>query len=157
MNSHDLLITALIVVVVAIQLLVFLSVFRRIKLFKRIFPDAYNFRTLKIYVPKNRIGDITPQEIFTNLSKYTSYVAGEHVVDITQEDEHPIAGPQTHSDESFDVVDETEAWSDGGADEVWMRNGNEEQKVPMHLVQYYEDKGWERIISVNDHDSDLPF
>ena len=148
MNSHDILITALIVVIVAIQLLVFLSVFRRIKLFTRIFPDAHRFKTVKVYVPADRIVDITPEEILKSLYGQKDNENQEQLA-ISEEKEHSIAESQNQDEETLaEAIDEDELWLGDEADEVWMRNGNEELKVPMHLVQYYAEKGWKEINTI---------
>lgn len=157
-NNHDILIIALIVIIVGIQLLVFLSVFRRIKMFKRIFPDAYHFRAIRVYIPENRIADITPEEILDNLPKYGGSADGAQV-DITEDDRnHDIAERQYENDEESDEITIGNGeWIEDEVGEAWMRNGNKELKVPVHLMRYYAEKGWKRIFPTDDDKEDLPF
>lgn len=154
-NLHNLFIISLIVIIVVIQLLVFLSVFRRIKLFKGIFPDTYHFKTVTVCVPADRIADITPDEL---LGKHTNNPDDEYAEIVEVTDDVIVEVADDENEEQLDDLDEGEVWVEDGSDEIWMRNGNEEQKVPVRLVRQYSAKGWTRIIPANtDEDDDLPF
>lgn len=63
MNSnHDLIILGVILVIVLIQLLVFISVFRKIRINNSIFSDNAKFVTTKVKIPESLIEKIAPDE-----------------------------------------------------------------------------------------------
>lgn len=152
MNSHDVLTIMLILIIVVIQISVFLSIFRRIKLFREIFPDARFFKTVKVYVPIERIADITPEEILGNLSRYSGDTDEEqyHAIQIVEE-----AG-QEYDDHlpDDDLVQQESEWDEDDASEVWVRKENQELKIPNHLVPYYAERGWHNIDGVDGNEQD---
>ena len=141
MNSHDILIILLILTIVVIQVLVFLSIFRRIKLFREIFPDAHSFRTIKVRVPADRVADITPEEILGNLSKFSGQadVIDHHVAQLMEET------GQEYIEDMFDDDGHHGDWDEDNKDDAWMRQGNEEVKVPAALIKDYLEEGWNFI------------
>ena len=70
MNSHVIIISLLIAIIVAIQIIIFRSTKKKITLFKQIFPDASAFKTIKVYIPEDYIANSTPEYVFKNINYF---------------------------------------------------------------------------------------
>lgn len=151
MNNHDYLVIGLILVILLVQVLVFFSVFRRIQLYRGIFPDVKNFRTIKVCIPTDRIADITPEEIIANLPVYAKDIHVEDPVTLETDkslDQERIATLDVDSDSDAS----TNVSYESGESEVWMCYRNEEKKVPVAEVDEYLVAGW-RVIAAGDNDN----
>ena len=69
---HYILIGLVILAIVIIQIWIFRANLKRIALFKSIFPQASGFKTISLYIPENKIGKLSFEEIRQKYSQYTS-------------------------------------------------------------------------------------
>lgn len=68
---HDLLIGILIIIIVAIQVYVFLITLNKIKIYKKIIPEADNFKTIKVFINEKDIESVKLVDLFKNLNMYS--------------------------------------------------------------------------------------
>src|SRR5690554_3591318 len=140
MQTHDILIGVVIVLILAVQFTVFGNTLQKINLFKKIIPKSESFKMVKVYIPESKIKSLTVDEILEN----------EHLYTLKE------ISPEVEETSNFVVIDnddfenreeyESEHKEELDPDtEVWISKGNEEKKITNDLLKGYELMGWQRI------------
>lgn len=119
METHDIIIMAVIAAIVLIQIAVFGNAMKKIRLFKRAIPSATSFQMVKMRIPENEITSLSVEELLT----YDENNTVEVTEIITEEDET-----------AFESLDPDT--------EIWISKGNEEQKILYKDLPLYQKSGW---------------
>jgi hypothetical protein len=151
---HDYIIGALILIIVVAQILVALTTSKKIALFKTILPNANEFETVKVFIPKDQIKTITVEEILNNINRFSSaspYVEIEIPLEIVEEKEVNILNIlEDINDDELSIDDEHDYDLFGKtihSDEIeertiWMVKDFSERKIKKSQINQYLDMGW---------------
>ena len=136
---HETLIAFVIIIIVAAQIMVGYTTWKKIDQYKQIIPEAQNFETVKVYIRESQIKDINIDHILNNLNKFQlsqeekeQFVEAE-IIDDPETASHPIE----HREE--------EVPEPGYDDLIWITKGNEEKKIKYKLLTSHQQDGWSRL------------
>ena len=151
---HDYIIGALILIIVVAQILVALTTSKKIALFKTILPNANEFETVKVFIPKDQIKTITVEEILNNINRFSNespYIEIEIPLEIVEKKEVNILNIlEEIDDDEFSIDDEHDYDLFGktiNSDEIeertiWMAKDFSERKIKKSQINQYVDMGW---------------
>lgn len=128
MNNHVIIISLLIAIIVAIQIIVFKSTKRKIAIFKQIFPNASAFKIIKVYIPEDNIASSTPDYIFKNINHFN-----HKPIDSDVSNSELDIGANGHDPQ--DKSDESDQW-------VKIQLGYEKKRIKLKNLDLYHDEGW---------------
>lgn len=151
METHDILIGAVILIILSIQFAVFVVALKRINLFKKVIPHETSFRMVKVHIPESQIRSLSVNGILENESRYDEETTEDQGIDIEPDEEASLI-------DSVEVVDDLDEW-DGNEDfeqeydeeemasdtEIWISKGNKERKITYRLLKFFEKGGWQKI------------
>lgn len=149
MQTHDILIGVVIVLILSVQFAIFGNALKKINLFKNIIPKSESFKMVKVYIPESKIKSLTVDEILENEYLYAFKESDYEKTSFEVEEViNPIVEDDLSEDENFEDSVEYEPEYEEELDpdtEVWISKGNEEKKVPYRLLKSFELLGWQRI------------
>jgi hypothetical protein len=134
---HEILIYFVIIAIVAAQVAVAVSAYRKIDLYKEIIPEAQNFKTVKVYIRESQVKDIKIDYILSNLNKFQEPEGVEEEV----LEAEIIHSPETVIENDFREEEEVIGYEDL----IWVAKGNEEKKIKYKLLTSYQQQGWSKI------------
>jgi len=135
---HEILILLVIIIIVAAQILVGITTWRKIDQYKQIIPEAKSFETVKVYIRESQVKDINIDHILSNLNKFQ----------LPQEEKEQFVEAEI-IDEIEDTVVAVELNEEvpqpGYDDLIWVTKGNEEKKIKYKLLTSHQQDGWSRL------------
>lgn len=133
---HEILIAVVIIAIVAAQVVVAVSAYKKIDLYKAIIPEAQNFKTVKVYIRESQVKDIKIDYILNNLNKFQGPEATDEVLEA-----EIIRAPDAVDNDDFDDSEVAIGYDDL----IWVAKGNEEKKIKYKLLTSYQQQGWSKI------------
>jgi len=133
---HEILIAVVIMAIVAAQVVVAISAYRKIDLYKAIIPEAQNFKTVKVYIRESQVKDIKIDYILNNLNKFQGPETTDEVLEA-----EIIRTPDAVNNDDFNDNEVAIGYDDL----IWVAKGNEEKKIKYKLLTSYQQQGWSKI------------
>lgn len=146
---HDFFIILVITAVVALQVYVGFTAWKKIDLYKTIIPEGQNFKTVKVYIREDQVKNIDVNYVLNNLNKY-----GVPDLPITNNadyaEEVPVSTlavmPYKPEQYNEDAQEANEADIELNSESyIWLARGNEEIKIKYKHLASHEKAGWVRI------------
>lgn len=146
METHDIFIGAIIILILSVQFAVFFVALKKIKLFKRIIPYETNFRMVKVLVPESQIKDLSVRGILEKQSRYSDAIAEEQHAHLEPEEDTRLIDDMAEEDYLDEWDEEETAYEDEHPEtEIWIAKDNEEKKIQYQFLKSHEASGWTRI------------
>src|SRR5690554_420872 len=109
MQTHDILIGVIIVLILSVQFAVFGNALQKINLFKNIIPKSESFKMVKVYVPESKIKSLTVDEILENEHLYAFKESDYEKISFEVEEFiNPIVEDDLSEDDNFEYEEEYE-------------------------------------------------
>lgn len=135
---HEALIIFVVIIIVAAQVFIGFTAWKKIDAYKQIIPEAQNFETVKVYIRESQVKDINVDYILTNLNKFQ----------LPREEKEQFVEAEI-IEEKVEIVTATDVKEEepepGYEDLIWVTRGNEEKKIKYKLLTSHQQNGWSRL------------